>query len=193
MTIAPRRTRREEIIEIAARVFAKTGFRATSLAEVAAEVGVSQPGLLHHFKTKDALILAVLQQRDAEDEEWMAGALDPDDVTLETWVRVIAERNLGQPGLVRLFTLTAAESLDADHPAHEYFSQRHLHSRAALTAIVRRDQEAGRVHTDLDPEVVAIEVLAMMNGLQLFWLSAGDVDLVGLLMAHVRRYRTGAA
>ena len=65
------RTRGEEsketILAAARQLFAKHGYRGTSLASIAEAAGLSQPGLLHHYPSKTALLLAVLASRDSAD------------------------------------------------------------------------------------------------------------------------------
>jgi len=52
--------RREHILAVAARVFARKGFRATSLQEIADEVGVTRPSFYYHFKSKQEILAAIL-------------------------------------------------------------------------------------------------------------------------------------
>lgn len=59
----PRGTRtstREQILEAAARLFAATGFKATSLQDIAGEVGCSKASLLYHFDGKDTILTELL-------------------------------------------------------------------------------------------------------------------------------------
>ena len=69
--------RRAEIVRAALEVIAERGYRGASLAAVAERVGLTQQGLLHHFPTKEALLVAVLKERDqwdaVPDSQWRWG------------------------------------------------------------------------------------------------------------------------
>lgn len=52
---------RARILETAARLAAQKGLGAVSLADVAAEVGLSKSGLFKHFESKEAMQLAVIE------------------------------------------------------------------------------------------------------------------------------------
>ncbi|MFD5206205.1 TetR/AcrR family transcriptional regulator, partial [Streptomyces anulatus] len=66
------RAKRTEILDQAMTLFGEAGYRGASLRVIATRCGISHPGLLHHFPTKEALLLAVLQHRDDVDDEWLA-------------------------------------------------------------------------------------------------------------------------
>src|SRR6266540_2828251 len=55
-----RRSRREEILEIAVRLFAERGYHGVSMDDIGAAAGVTGPALYHHFAGKEAMIAAAL-------------------------------------------------------------------------------------------------------------------------------------
>jgi AcrR family transcriptional regulator len=60
--IAPRkRSRRDEILEIAVGLFATRGYHGVSMDDIGKEAGVTGPALYHHFAGKDAMLVAALK------------------------------------------------------------------------------------------------------------------------------------
>ena len=58
---APTRSTRERILFVAAELFAQQGFHGTTTREIAAEVGVRQPSLFHHFPSKGTIAEGLLE------------------------------------------------------------------------------------------------------------------------------------
>lgn len=56
------KTSRENILDVAERRFSERGFDATSLADIADEVGIRSPSLYKHFINKDEMFVAVLER-----------------------------------------------------------------------------------------------------------------------------------
>lgn len=55
-----RRSRREEILEIAVGLFATRGYHGVSMDDIGAAAGVTGPALYHHFAGKEAMLIAAL-------------------------------------------------------------------------------------------------------------------------------------
>jgi len=157
--------RRQRILAVAQRLVARNGGRGTTLAQIAQEAGVSQAGLLHHFESKEQLLNAVLDARDADDE---ANADLSGDI-IEQLERV-TKRFRRAPDLIGTFSVLRMENLDPEAPLHTRFLLRY---RAAVDIVaegIRRGQRAGHYRTDLDPAVKAVEIVAFLNGIETSWL-----------------------
>jgi AcrR family transcriptional regulator len=55
-----RRSRRDEILEIAVGLFASRGYHGVSMDDIGAAAGVTGPALYHHFAGKEAMVVAAL-------------------------------------------------------------------------------------------------------------------------------------
>jgi AcrR family transcriptional regulator len=182
------RERRDAILAAANEVFATRGFRGASLATIARRVGVSEPGLLHHFASKEELLLELLTLRDQHDDERIAQAFDAHAHVLEVLLQ-LCRQNAERPGIVRLFTILAAESVDPDHPAHAWFVDRYRDRRAQLAEQLAVEQREGTVATDVGAEKAAAQILAMFDGLQIQWLLDPDAtDMVAVFGDFLSRF-----
>ena len=183
--------RRAQIIETAARHFARYGYGRSSIGRVAREVGISEAGLLHHFASKEELLLAVLEQIEAADRAALAAADLPTTglacLDLLPWV---VDHNVDRPGVVRLFVLLSAEATGEDHPARAWFAARYQRLVAETAAGLRAGIASGEIRADVDCAGLARELAAVSDGLQTQWLLAGCAfDLAASYRGYVARVR----
>ncbi|MEU9758930.1 helix-turn-helix domain-containing protein [Streptomyces sp. NPDC047985] len=166
--------RRAEIIRAAFEVIAERGYRGASLSAVAERVGLSQQGLLHHFPTKEALLIAVLEERD----QWDPGGVARSGGTWRTeLLDSLVEYNAMRPGIVQTFSALLGESVTEGHPARDFFTGRCAQARAAMAAMLRAEF-GERLPGGLTPERAAPLLVAVMDGLQYQWLlDPGAVDM----------------
>lgn len=164
--------RRQRILLAAQRLLTRNGGRGTSLGQIAREAGVTPAGLLHHFESKDQLLHAVLDARDADD---LAAADFRNDVIEQ--LENVAERYRRSPELIGIFTVLLAENLSPDAPLHARFLDRYRASVDIVAAQIRRGQRAGRYRTDLDPAIKAHEIVAFLSGMETSWLLDPSVPL----------------
>ncbi|MFP3991160.1 TetR/AcrR family transcriptional regulator [Streptomyces sp. E11-3] len=179
--------RRAEIVRAALEVIAERGYRGASLGAVAERVGLTQQGLLHHFPTKAALLVAVLEERD----QW-------DAVPAREWrldlLASLVDYNAMRPGIVQTFSALLGESVTDGHPARDYFTDRYTTVRASMATVLRAEY-GDRLPSGLTPEQAAPLLVAVMDGLQYQWLLDPDaVDMpaafrafLTLLEGHVDR------
>ncbi|MBN0039194.1 TetR/AcrR family transcriptional regulator [Cellulosimicrobium cellulans] len=185
------RAKREEILRAAIVLFGEVGFHAASLRELASRVGMSHPGLLHHFPTKVALLEAVLDHRDTVDQADLDDDLARGTDYFDALVHLV-ERNALRRNIVELFTALAAEATSPEHPAHEYFVRRYEWAVARTGEQLARRARAGGLRDGVDPQVAARQIVALMDGLQVQWLLSLDrprperVDMPADLRAYLR-------
>ena len=186
------RLRREQIITAATELFARVGYRHATVLELAQAAGISRTGLLHHFGSKEALLKAVLERRDAEDAARIADALaDPTGLAGLAALVELARHNAERPHLVALFAVLSAEAAASDHPAHDYFVARYRDTVAGIAESLERARTAGLLAPDVEPGEQARAIVALMDGLQVQWLlSPAEVDMAGVLLAQLRRVLT---
>ena len=171
--------RRQRILAVAQRLVTRNGGRGTTLSQIAREAGVTTAGLLHHFESKEQLLHAVLDARDADD----LAHVDITGDVVEQLERV-TERFERSPGLIGLFTVLLTENLDPDAPLHDRFLGRYQDAVTIVAEGIRRGQNAGRYRTDLDPAVKAVEIIAFLYGMETSWLLDPSIPLTDVFRGY---------
>jgi len=183
------RIRREDIISAAVALYAEAGYHGSSLREIAKRAGITHAGLLYYFPTKEALLAAVLERRDAEDAEREDLAIPP-GLDVLRHLLALAEHNVRNPGIVDLYARLAAEAIAPDHPAHKYFERHYRNARHHTCQSFQAMAERGELRDGVDPEYAALAFIALMDGLQVQWLTTPHLDLVATLRFYLRQLVT---
>lgn len=180
---------RSRILDSASELFSRSGFYAVSLRDIAANAGLTHAGLLHHFPGKEDLLIRVLSQRDKVDAQLLftpAADAEPQEL-LEKIVGIVA-RNMQTPGLVGLYAKISSEAGDPDHPAHTYFVERYRRLRERFTQMLSALFAGSTPPLTHDPATAALELVALMDGLQTQWLLEPEaVDMHASVVAYLTR------
>ncbi|WBC13204.1 helix-turn-helix domain containing protein [Micromonospora sp. WMMA1998] len=103
---ARRRSRRDEILEIAVGLFAARGYHGVSMDDIGAAAGVTGPALYHHFAGKEAMLVAALipvsEGLLAGGRERAAGRPDDARGALESLIDFHVEFALANPAVIAL-------------------------------------------------------------------------------------------
>lgn len=174
--------RKAEITDAAGALIAEKGYWGLTFADLAKAAGMSVQGILHHFPSKDDLIVGVLSRRD--DIDW-ASALPSDQLVrdVEEFLAVmdlLVQRNAARRELIQLYTVLAAESLNPAHPAHAYFAQRYTRGIDAFASLAQSWHP--------DPQQLGFQVLCALDGLQINWLRDPDLDLLEQWRVWAKHY-----
>jgi AcrR family transcriptional regulator len=157
---APSNTRREQILEIATRTFQK-GFRATSLDEVAAEMGVTRPALYYYFRSKEELLAAIYDRAVGVLIDRAAPLFTqqiPPDVLLKRLIEVHVRTMLQERPIVRVYFQEKDSLGDA--------ASRSVKAKeVAFTKMMARAIEAGQakgIFRPGKPQLIVNAILGML-------------------------------
>lgn len=177
---------RARIVEAATEAFTTQGIGAVSLREIATRAGLTHPGLLRHFSSKDALLGAVVDRLDRENQAWSEHAPYGEQ---SLGFADLARRNAASPGYLELYTALSGEATSTTHPAHAHMRDRYARVRAITAARL----VSGPARAQLRPSVHANLLMAAWDGLQVQERYApGEIDLITHLSRH-ERWLVGAA
>lgn len=159
-------SRRDHLIDTALRLFYTGGFTATGIDKILAEAGVAKMTLYKHFRSKDDLILAVLQRRDEQFRGWLTGEMEkaskePEERLLAmfdalgTWFEGRAFKGLGFSGCA--FINASSEFAEQSHPAHRAAAE---HKLRIVEYLERLCAQAGAK----DPGALAEQLALLKEG-----------------------------
>lgn len=87
---------RKNILKVSTELFMKKGYKNTSTREIAQQVEITQPNLYHHFKNKQELYFAVIQQLTDQVRTELAIVIEkPDSIEqkLEEMIRILLDKH----------------------------------------------------------------------------------------------------
>ena len=156
---------RQAILDAAIARFGREGFKATSVADIARDAGVSGTLAYAYFPNKEALFLAALDEDAAGViEEGLTQLVSDAGMSVDDWRQTL------------IFTLVAAvghhplarrvlAGLEPDVTERVLEIPALAELRKACTERLRAEQLAGRVRPDIDPAVIGNGVVAIVLSL----------------------------
>jgi len=146
--------RRDELLAIAARLFAEKGFKNTTVRDIADAAGILSGSLYHHFDSKESMVDEILrtfqQELFGQYDEILASDADP-LTALERAVLVSFDAIDQHHDEVAIFQNDAAYLLTFDRFA--YLGERNQQSREVWMTLLRRGIDARVLRDDLDLEL----------------------------------------
>lgn len=182
------------MLDTASRVFARCSYRRATTAQIAREAGITEPILYRHFKSKQALYLACLDEAWTQVREAWAAAVEAQEDP-RAWLEAMATAFLDfreqRSAVASLWMRALTEG--GDDPEIRKFLRRHLRDVHEFVAgVLRRCQQAGAVPADRDPRAeawifVAVGLLIAISG-RLGGLPEDDLERI---RSSRRRWLTG--
>lgn len=174
--------RKREIAQSATRLISERGFNGISLKDVADDVGMSQPGLLHYVGNKDgllSLLVTDIYDTSGTPDDFMASGLpgsNPDEPLFPSYLRFLVRHNAQRRMMVQLYVVLESESLNPAHPLYDYFHTRPGHVWEMYS------RYPWKIPPQLGPwedrmEAVVRQCIEAMDGIQLRWLREPPIDM----------------
>ncbi|KPK14545.1 MAG: hypothetical protein AMJ62_13065 [Myxococcales bacterium SG8_38] len=174
--------KRERILKAAIKVFAKNGFYATRVSEIAKAAGVADGTIYLYFKNKDDVLITIfeegIQQLLAILREVAAS-----DEPFDRRVSRIIELQLGlleeQRDLAEVITVNLRQSSTL---LKQYAAPLFMEYIDVIAGLVRDGQKQGAFRKDLNPRVVARGLFGALDAILLTW-ALGEADPASLRKA----------
>lgn len=157
-------TRLEEVLESAANIFFAKGFHATSIEDVARDVGMLKGSLYYYIKSKDDLLFQLLMAGIEDGDAYIAKQIDPNGepvAQLERAIRAQIDYIIQNRVPFGLF-LHEFDSLSGKRQ-HKLISVMSRYN-SRFVELVRRGQETGKL-IEGAPWLIVNGILGMCNWL----------------------------
>jgi len=171
--------KRERILDAAERIFARDGFFAAKVADVAKDAGVADGTIYLYFKSKDDLLISLFESRMERVNQTLAAAIAPIDTApakllalIETYVGLVKE----QPSTAEIMTVELRQSSKF---MKEYDNPKFADLLRLIAAIVADGQAAGELGTTIPPAIAARMIFGVLDELATAWLLSRDASSSG--------------
>ncbi len=174
--------KRQRILDAAVRVFAKKGFHATRVSEVAKAAGVADGTIYLYFKSKDELLVSLFEDRVERLLAYLETEL-PSAASASQRLRRIIELQLGllegERDLAEVITVILRQSTKL---MKEYAAPKFTAYLDVIARVVSDGQATGELRNDVSPHLAARAIFGALDGITMTW-ALGKADRGGLVRA----------
>jgi TetR/AcrR family transcriptional regulator, cholesterol catabolism regulator len=167
------RKRRAEVLDAAARVFHQKGYQATSIQDIADEVGILKGSVYYYISSKEDVLFELLQEVHEAALGVVVEAVQQDGDALQkirAFVRTLAQFNADNRVRMGIF-LHDFRSL-SEQRRGEIVGERDQYDRI-LRRLISEGQTEGLVCADIDPKIATLAVMGMINTIYQWYRPAG--------------------
>lgn len=187
--------RRAQIIAAAFDEFAAGGYQQASLRSIAAKVGITHPGVLYHFRSKEELLVAVLREHE-EAERRVFHDDEPVRDLPDFRARLVGafRGELRRPQLLRLRVYLASECNDDDGTVgHQWIAERYERIVREMADQFEAFIRSGELPEDFDISGRSAALFAFYDGLLAHALSCPDVDVPRMFDSAIEHILYGSS
>ena len=160
--------RRATILDAAIPLFARLGYEQTRMADVAAQVGVTEPVIFQNFGTKADLFAAALEWI-ADDASRYVCDLAVQHTSVDGWLsHLLAAEHLDHLHTAPMFGVLFADAhrVQLEPAVHAALHRSVSRAAEAIAGILRRGQVEGSIRDDASPDALAWLVVSLIQARQ---------------------------
>ncbi|HJK94016.1 MAG TPA: TetR/AcrR family transcriptional regulator [Polyangiaceae bacterium LLY-WYZ-15_(1-7)] len=161
--------KRERILQAAIRVFAKNGFYATRVSEIAKAAGVADGTIYLYFENKDDVLVQIFEDRIGKLLEILRRVIAKEE-TVEARIRRIVELQLGlleeERDLAEVITVNLRQS---SRLLKQYAAPLFTKYLELIAGVIADGQKEGVLRRDVSPRIAARSLWGALDGLALTW------------------------
>lgn len=165
--------KRERILRAAIKVFARKGFYATRVSEIAKAAGVADGTIYLYFENKDDVLISIFEDRITKLIEFLRAEIAK-ATTVEEKVRIVVELQLGlleeQRDLAEVITVNLRQS---SRLLKQYAAPLFTQYLDLIAGVIAEGQASGALRDDVSPRVVARGLWGALDGIALTWALGG--------------------
>jgi TetR/AcrR family fatty acid metabolism transcriptional regulator len=169
-------SKRDEILEVAMKIFAKNGYQESTIAQIAEGVGISDASIYQHFKNKEDLLFKIPEEKMEEvinmiklHLQGIKGALNK--IRKYVWFYLwFYETNKDWVSIVMLELKTNKNFMNT--PGYELVKQ----YTGIIIKIIEEGKAEGCIRTNVNPYIFRYMLLGTLEHMTIRWLMYGNPE-----------------
>jgi TetR/AcrR family transcriptional regulator, cholesterol catabolism regulator len=167
------RKRRAEVLDAAARVFHEKGYEATSIQDIADEVGILKGSVYYYISSKEDVLFELLEGVHKAAYKTVLDALEEDGNPLQkirAFVSTLAQFNADNR--VHMGILLHDFRSLSERRQREIVRERDRYERI-LRKLISDGQEQGLIYSEIDPKLAMLAIMGMINTIYQWYKPTG--------------------
>ena len=177
--------RRQKILDTTVALLGEVGYYGLSMRDIARRVGVSHPGVIYHFPTKEALLAAVIERYESQFGVTLDSVEHLEAHEVVRLFLALTGIHVHDPALAQMDCVIEVEAASTGHPAREHYQYNMTRIAKALTRAYKAFEEHGLFKVNTSAADLAQQHLALWRGLRIMWLYDHSVDVQGALRGEI--------
>jgi TetR/AcrR family transcriptional repressor of nem operon len=188
---------RDKILSESRALILKNGYSGTSIDNILEKTGITKGAFFYHFKTKNLLAKALLEDFAKEDIFYMNEALEKTEPlkgdALQRLLQFIQEfidmiSDLSEPPPGCLYATYLSENNQFDKEIWEFISTTILLWRSTLEMLIHNVLEDNKIKIEVDVASLADLLVVIFEGSYVISKAVNEADLTAKQLTHLKNY-----